>query len=186
MPVTVEEWAMWFEKCMLLPACGFIPSHPAYRNVSPPCDVVQRWGEKTGVHGYPFRESDGEDYHLYVEELYNRVHQRPMPERLLPLHFARGLLEESRGSQVNWVAFAVKRCFAHHKRTQFQPLPQYANVKAALPWVNPKVMPLATESDRELTEMSEVSDCGGHSEITEFSALFSDSVVPTVSSCRSL
>ena len=155
--VTEDDWAIWFEKCMLLPASGFIPSHPAYRNVSPPCEVVERWGEKTGS-GYTFRDSDGEAYHRYVEELYARVHQRPMVERILPLHFARGLLEELQGSDVNWTAFAVRRCFSHHKRTAFVPLPEYANVTTPLPWMNPKVLPLASRSDNDSTDMSEVSN----------------------------
>ena len=130
---------------MLLPATGFIPSDLTFRNVAPSREVVARWGEKCGP-GYEFRDSDGEEYHLYVEELYARVHQCPMEYRILPLHFARGLLEESKGSDVNWAAFAMIRCFSHLKRAPFQPHPEFEDVTAPLPWKHPKVMPLAGDS----------------------------------------
>ena len=125
---------------MLLPDAGFVSSDPAAKMVSPPSDVVAHWGQKQGK-GYVFRESDGEEYFLYVNELFTRVHQREMVDRTLPLHFARGLLEESRGSQVNWAKFAMLRCFAGHKRTPFVPFPDFAEVNYPLPWVHPKVMP---------------------------------------------
>ena len=126
---------------MLLNASGFIPSDPRFRNVCPSSEVVARWGRKTGP-GYAFREIDGEEYHLYVEELFCRVHQRAMVSRILPLHFARGLLEESRGGNVNWASFAMIRCFPAHKRTAFEPWPEYAEVRDPLPWTHPKVLPL--------------------------------------------
>ena len=155
--MTEDEWAAWFETCMLLPATGFIPSDPTFRHVAPSRDVVARWGEKSGS-GYEFRESDGEEYHLYVEELFTRVHQRPMVQRLLPLHFARGLLEESRGSPVNWAGFAMVRCFSPLKRSPFQPHPDYADATEAVPWVHPKVLPQPGTSGAgsESTEAGEV------------------------------
>lgn len=106
-----------------------------------------------------FRESDGEENHLYVEELFTRVHQRPMVQRLLPLHFARGLLEESRGSPVNWAGFAMVRCFSPLKRSPFQPHPDYADAREPVPWVHPKVLPEpgTTGSGSESTEAGEVN-----------------------------
>ncbi|KAG0574909.1 hypothetical protein KC19_VG301800 [Ceratodon purpureus] len=163
--MTEDKWAAWFETCMLLPATGFIPSDPTFRHVAPSRDVVARWGEKSGS-GYEFRESDGEEYHLYVEELFTRVHQRPMVQRLLPLHFARGLLEESRGSPVNWAGFAMVRCFSPLKRSPFQPHPDYADATEAVPWVHPKVLPQPGTSGAgsESTEAGEDSSTDGETE----------------------
>ncbi|KAG0622765.1 hypothetical protein M758_3G121600 [Ceratodon purpureus] len=163
--MTEDEWAVWFETCMLLPATGFIPSDPEYRHVAPSREVVARWGEKCGS-GYEFRECDSAEYHLYVEELFTRVHQRPMVERLLPLHFARGLLEESRGSPVNWAAFAMIRCFSHLKRSPFQPHPDFADATEPVPWIHPKVLPEPGTSGAgsESTEPSEDSSTDGETE----------------------
>ena len=147
-----QQWHAWFKRCMLLPDAGFVPSDPAAKLTSPPSDVVAHWGAKESA-GYVFRESDGEEYFLYVNELFTRVHQRDMVNRTLPLHFARGLLEESRGGQVNWAKFAMLRCFAGHKRTPFTPFPDFAEVNAPLPWIHPKVMPARpTDASPEQSE----------------------------------
>ena len=145
---TQREWEKWFKRCMVLDDTGFLPSEPNFRNVCPSSEVVARWGPKRGA-GYAFREFDGERYRLYVEELFCRVHQRAMVDDILPLHFARGLLEESRGSPVNWATFAIRRCFPRHKRTPFEPWPEYANVRGPLPWSHPKVLPLPAPAQGE-------------------------------------
>ncbi|KAG0596475.1 hypothetical protein M758_UG257900 [Ceratodon purpureus] len=75
-------------------------------------------------------------------KLYSRVHHHTMVDDILPLHFARGQLEESRGSEVNWAAFAMRRCFPGHKKTPFEPYPDYADVRDTLPWMHSKVLPL--------------------------------------------
>ena len=152
-----EDWEAWFKHCMLLPSTGFIPSDPASKLTSPPADVVAHWGEKEGT-GYAFRESDGEAYHEYVKELFLRVHQREMVDRILPLHFARGLLKESRGSPVNWAAFAMRRCFPGQRRRPFEPFSEFAELGGPLPWTHPQVMPL-----RETAQG--VQGTGGNAEV---------------------
>ncbi|KAG0596151.1 hypothetical protein M758_UG229000 [Ceratodon purpureus] len=65
-----------------------------------------------------------------------------MEERILPMHFARGLQHESCGYPVNWAAFAMQRCFPAHRRRPFEPFPQFADLRGPLQWTHPKVMPL--------------------------------------------
>ncbi|KAG0574729.1 hypothetical protein KC19_VG286000 [Ceratodon purpureus] len=130
------EWEPWFSRCMLLSASRFIPSDPNAKEVSPSADVVAMWDPKTGA-GYSFKDRNGEEYYGYVCELFLRVHQRPMQDGTLPLHFARGLLEEEKGNSVNWTKFAMRRCFPGQKRRPFQPWPKYENVRGPLPSVHP-------------------------------------------------
>lgn len=122
---------------------------PASREVCSKREVVQRWGREVEFYkgeggacrGYEFREEDGKGYHLYVSELFERVHQRSLCRRILPLHFARGLAMEARGEQVNWLAFSMSRFFSGHKQTPFNPLEKYTSLSAPLPWVYVKVLP---------------------------------------------
>ena len=141
-----EEWYTWFKDCMLLHSSGFIPSDPVAKLTCPPSDVVAHWGEKEG-RGYAFRDTDGEEYFLYVSELFKRVHQQKMVDGILPLHFARGLLEESRGGEVNWCKFAMIRCFPRWRRRPFEPLAEFADVNAPIPWTHPKVQSAQTGSE---------------------------------------
>ena len=134
------EWEQWFHRCLLLPNSGFVPSDPGSKHISPPSEVVTRWGEKQGA-GYIFLECDGEEYYLYVCELFQRVHQRRMMNRTLPLHFARGLLEESKGNPVDWTAFAMLRCFPAQRKRPFHPWGPYEHVRRPLPWLHPKCLP---------------------------------------------
>ena len=82
-------------------------------------------------------------YNLYVTESFERVHQRTLLSRVLPYHFARGVAVEASGGAVNWVAFAITRCFPRHKRSPFIPATRFANVNAPLPWTYKKVLPEA-------------------------------------------
>ena len=151
-----EEWRQWFRVCMLLTGHGFIPGDPRTRNVCGRAEVIDRWGPAVeyveGVggpcRGYDFRDEDGEEYHLYVLELFQRVHQRKLQRRVLPFHFARGLAMEASGGSVNWVAFAMNRCFPRHKRSPFLPLTEYASVNTPLPWTHVKVLPQIVEVGR--------------------------------------
>ena len=100
------QWEEWFSVCMLINGLGFLPGDPVTRNICGRSEVIERWGlgveftEGAGspCRGYQFCDKDGEDYHLYVTGLFERVHQRTLLHRVLPFHFARGLAVESKGS----------------------------------------------------------------------------------------
>ena len=134
---------------MLLNGHGFIPGNPRTREICGRREVIDRRGpaveftEGIGApcRGYEFREEDGERYHLYVIELFERVHQRKLVRRLLPYHFARGLAVEAAGGAMNWIAFAMTRCFPKHKRSPFVPLTEFSATEVAVPWVHKKVLP---------------------------------------------
>lgn len=146
---TKEQWRDWFGVSMLLNGHGFIPGNPRTRGICGRKEVLDRWGpaveltEGIGApcRGYEFREEDGEPYHLYVIELFQRVHQRKLLRRVLPYHFARGLAVEASGGAVNWVAFAMSRCFPRHKKSAFVPLSEYAAYDVPVPWIHEKVFP---------------------------------------------
>ena len=135
---------------MLLNGHGFVPGDPATHHVFGKHEVEARWGpavefvEGIGApcRGFELRDEDGEEYNLYVTELFERVHQRPLLRRVLPLHFARGLGVEAKGEPVNWVAFAMRRCFPGQKKTPFAPGVRFANVVAPYPWIHGKVPPI--------------------------------------------
>ncbi|KAG0573964.1 hypothetical protein KC19_VG225600 [Ceratodon purpureus] len=131
------DWEPWFKRCMLHPSHGFIPSDPDARHISPISDVVAHWGKKHGAR-YTFQESNGRDYFLYVAELFQQVHQGPMFHQTLPLHFARGLLEEAKGNAMNWTAFAMLRCFPGSRKRPFRPWGPYELLKKPLPWLHRK------------------------------------------------
>ena len=136
---------------MLLNRRGFLPGDPDSRQICPKRDIVARYGPPVplvegqcgAAVGYECREDDGEEYNEYVRELYERVHQRPLLRWVIPLHFARGLAVEASGGEVNWLLFAMQRCFTARKKTIFVPLEKYRNVHAPLPWINEKCVPLA-------------------------------------------
>ena len=136
---------------------GFIPGDPLTRNFCGRAEVIDRWGpavelvEGAGApcKGYEFREEDGERYHLYVTELFQRVHQRKLVRKVLPFHFERGLAVEASGGSVNWVAFAMSRCFPRHKKSPFAPLSEYAAMDVPVPWNYNKVLP---EPERRIAQ----------------------------------
>lgn len=134
---------------MLLNGRGFVPGIPATRTICGRGKVIERWGLAVdfveGIwapyRGNELRDEDGEMYHLYVIELFERVHQRKLLRRVLPFHFARGLAVEAQGGSVNLVSFAMSRCFPRHKITPFIPLLEYSTVNAPLLWINKRVIP---------------------------------------------
>ena len=142
------DWEPWFEHCTLLPSSGFLPNDHAASHVSPPCDVIARWGAKQS-DGYAFRECDVEEYYLYVSELFQHVHQRPMVNRSFPLHFARGLLEEGKGNPVDWTSFAMLRCFPAARKRPFHLWGPYEHVRRPLPWQHPKCLPAGSRPVNE-------------------------------------
>ena len=151
---TQEQWRNWFRCCMMLSGRGFIPGNPKTRTICGRSEMEAYWGpaveftEGIGApcRGYEFRDEDGERYHLYVTELFERVHQRKLQRRILPYHFARGLAVEASGRPVNWTAFAMSRCFPRHKKSPFAPLPEYAGVSAPVPWVHKRVLPVLEDA----------------------------------------
>lgn len=131
----------------MLNGTGFVPGDPGSRDVFGKHEVIARHGPALDIEGggaargYKFRDEDGEEYNLYVIELYERVHQRTLRHGLLPLHFARGLAVESAGDPVNWVAFAMARCFPPWKKSPFAPLEKFSQVKKPFPFFNKRVLP---------------------------------------------
>lgn len=131
----------------MLNGSGFIPGDTTTHHIFKKQDIIQRHGAAMEYDGggaslgYEFLEEDSEEYNLYVVELYERVHQRLLLQRLLPLHFARGLAVERAGEPVDWLEFAMACCFLAWKRTPFVPLDKFANNSIPYPFIHRSVLP---------------------------------------------
>ena len=133
----------WYVLYMRLHNDGLVPT------VSPPemlpsrHDVLRVWGTKTNK-GVWFDSHGSNEYQRYVRRLYKRVLQLEWPDTdVIPLHFARGLLAEAIGEDVNWAEFAFKMTHHHLMRNAIpRVLPEYMDIKSPLkPF--PKVLPVS-------------------------------------------
>lgn len=112
----------------------FMPSKPA---------LIEYWGPRAST-GYLFSDRGIPGYELYVKELFRRVLQLPWPVTgVLPYHFARGLLVEALGVEVNWAEFVYRKTHPHQSNSTLpRILPEFRALRSPLPALA-LVMPLA-------------------------------------------
>ena len=131
----------WFVEFMRLHNSGLVPS------VSPPellpsrIDMADYLGPKHGA-GYTFNNHGSARYEQYIRELHRRVLQVNWPlGGILPFHFARGVVAEASGLEIDWAEFAYKITHPHQAHSRVpRVLPEFAVLMVPLPPL-PKVLP---------------------------------------------
>ena len=115
--------------------------------------LAQFWGPKYNS-GYTFDSHGSTEYEEYTRELFIRVLQVQWPlNSVLPYHFARGLLAEARGEDVNWAEFAFIKTHPHQSRDGIpRVLPEFENLGGPLPPLI-KVIPDASNDEVFLTPL---------------------------------
>lgn len=107
----------WFVEFMRLHNAGLIPGvSPADMLPSRP-DISSFFGPKHGS-GYIFDNHDSPEYEQYVRELFKRVLQLNWPVgNILPYGFARALVGEASGLEIDWAEFAYKQTHPHQSHS---------------------------------------------------------------------
>ena len=107
----------WFVEFMRLSNRGVIPSVTLSELMPTRHQLAEFWGPKDG-HGYIFKNFGSEAYEHYVRILLLRVLQTPWPlSGAIPFHFAKGLIAEAIGMDVDWAEFAFKVTHLHQSHT---------------------------------------------------------------------
>ena len=140
MPRPETASILWYVQYMRLHNDGIVPT------VSPPEMLTSRqelalfWGPKTAA-GFAFDNYGSDEYERYVQRFYKRVLQlKWLVTRVIPFHFARGLLAEAMGEDINWAEFAFKATHPWQRSGDPRVLPEYADIRGPLkPF--PKVVP---------------------------------------------
>ena len=106
MPIPDESSIPWFHEVMRLHRNGLTPKVTPNEYMPSRPMLAEFWGPRAAA-GYTFHDHGMAEYEAYVRELYGRVLQLPWPvSGLLPFHFARGLVVEAMGIEVNWCEYA--------------------------------------------------------------------------------
>lgn len=133
----------WFHEFMRLPNSGLTPTVSPAEYLPSRDDLARFFGPKHDS-GFTFEDRGNAEYNLYVRELYMRVLQLPWPMNgVLQSHFARGLLAEAMGLDINWSEFGYKMTHPHEiQRFSNRPrvLDQFLDLRQPLPPL-PKVLP---------------------------------------------
>ena len=138
----------WFVRYMRLQNDGLVPTVTPREFMPKREEMIEFLGPKT-PSGYTFDNQDNEEYEVYVQELYTRVLQLNWPiSHVIPVHFARGLVAEAKGTEINWAVFAYKMTHPHQSRSGIpRVLPQYTDIQEPLaPLV--KVLPFPDDQVR--------------------------------------
>ena len=107
----------WFISYMKLRHRGVVPSVTPTEYFPSRRSMARFWGPKAS-NGWTFNNHGDFIYEYYARSLYNRVLQQPWPiSRVLPFHFARGLMAEALGVEVSWAEFGYKMCHPHQSHT---------------------------------------------------------------------
>ena len=124
----------WFIAYMRLHCRGVTPM--VTPNELMPCRpaMVEYWGPRS-AQGWTFNDQGLPGYELYVKELFCRVLQLPWPiSGVLPYHFARGLVVEALGIEVNRADFAYRITRPHQSHSGIpRVLPEFKSLRAPLP-----------------------------------------------------
>ena len=136
--MVIEQRSQWYHDFLMLPNTGFVPFECA-RHIYPKAVCRGRLGTSNDKGGYAWRHYFEPDYQKYIEELYERVHQKKLRgDEYLPWHFTRGVLAEFDGEAVNWAKYATSM---RRKGLQNEPpkiLPKYRKPRRPIPWSNPR------------------------------------------------
>lgn len=122
----------WFATVVGLNAVGFIPGTDLGEETLSRAEYESFWGVKNYNNGTRYKRVVSPRMVRRIRGLYQMVFQRPIGiTDALPYHFARGLLAERKGVQVNWAAYARK--MTHRGTGDTAHLPRKSNVGAAQP-----------------------------------------------------
>ena len=133
----------WFVVYMRLWNRGVTPTDTPSDYMPTMEALAEFWGPRTST-GFTFKDQGIPAYEVYVRELFARVHQLPWPlNSVLPFQFARGLLVEALGIEVNWADYAFRQTHPPQWRiTVPRVLPEFRSLVTPLPPL-PLVMPRA-------------------------------------------
>ena len=141
----------WYRDTLCLSSDGFLPSK-GERHLYPKSECRERLGSPNSVGAYPWRHRGGVEYVQYVKELYERVHQKKLyPSDMLPWHFARGLLAQEDGMQVDWAEYAARNRRGAKRNAMMKPLKKYSNLRRPVPFTH--VPPQPKNPTRESTPL---------------------------------
>lgn len=131
----------WFVTYMRLHNNGIVPTVTPTEYMPSRPQLAHFFGPKYGS-GYVFDSHGSVEYEEYVRELHVRVSQVNWPvNSVLSFHFARGLLAEAMGDEVNWAEFAFKVTHPHQSHTDVpRVFPDFENLDTPLHAI-PKVIP---------------------------------------------
>lgn len=145
--MTRECSKVWYRDMLCLSSAGFLPSKGSC-HLYPKSECRERLGAPNRVGAYPWRHRRGEEYADYVKELYERVHQKKLhPSAMLPWHFARGLLAEEDGVQVDWAQYAEGNRRGANRNARMKPLKKYRNLRRPMPFPHPPPRPVALAAE---------------------------------------
>ncbi|KAG0578021.1 hypothetical protein KC19_5G198400 [Ceratodon purpureus] len=109
----------WFIHFMRLNSRGLTPTVTMTEDMPSRVAVAQFLGPKHRS-GYIFDDQGMPEYESYVRELFRRVLQLPWPvSNTMPFHFARGMLAEAMGVEMNWAEFAYRSTHPHQSNARF-------------------------------------------------------------------
>lgn len=143
MALVEESSVAWFVEFMRLHNRGVIPTVTPTEFMPSKKALVEYFGPRCG-RGYTFDDQGIPAYEIYVRQLFSRVLQQPWPmSGILPFHFARGLMVEALGMEVNWADFAFRITHPHQSHSGIpRILPEYKSLVEPLPALT-LVMPRA-------------------------------------------
>ena len=132
-------------KFMRLNNVGVVPSVTPPELMPSRVDLAHFCGPKSST-GFAFHSQDNPAYEEYIRDLYTRVLQVVWPiSRVIPFHFARGLLAEARGMDVNWAEFVYKMTHPHQPHARLpRILPCFEALTAPLQPLQ-KVIPITDD-----------------------------------------
>ncbi|KAG0605737.1 hypothetical protein M758_9G084200 [Ceratodon purpureus] len=149
----------WFIAFMRLHCRGLIPTVTPSEFMPGHKELAEFWGPRSPL-GFTFSDHGLPGYEIYVRQLFSRVLQLPWPSTgVLPFNFARGLLVEALGVEVNWAEFGYRATHPHQSHSGIpRVLPEYRGLVRplrALALVMPRAhipSPLAERIARHLNE----------------------------------
>ena len=123
----------WFAVYMGLHNDGLVPTVTPRELLPSKKEVLEFWGPKKS-NGISFDNKGNEEYEIYIRDLYTRVLQLNWPvSGIIPLHFARGVVAEAKGVEINWAVFAFKQTHPHQSNSRIpRVLPQFSTITTPL------------------------------------------------------
>jgi len=116
-----EHGFEYFNKVVGLPSKGLSSRHLDFSYVTME-DCEKFWGARcSNSHGFKYKKQCIDVKMVsYVEELWPKVYQRsPITNNKINLSFAKGVLVDRKGCDVNWATFATKvQSRPSHKHTR--------------------------------------------------------------------
>ena len=131
----------WFAEYMALENTGLVPSVSPTELLPSRVAMADFLGAKQGA-GYEFDNHGSLLYEDYVKNLFTRVLQLKWPlSGVIPFHFARGLVAEASGTEIDWAEFAYIKTHPHQSHSGVpRVLPEFLALQTPLPRLN-KVIP---------------------------------------------